>query len=164
LGRILVSEDPDSDERWMQLALEQADLAAMAGDVPVGAVIVDAGNHCIALGFNRREQDQDPTAHAEVVALRAAARAVGHWRIEHATLYCTLEPCAMCAGALVNARIARVVFGASDPKAGAIESVFSIGSDARLNHRFVTRRGVLKDDCVRRLQQFFAMLRAEGQK
>jgi tRNA(adenine34) deaminase len=154
----------DLDEYWMQAALREADLAAEAGDVPVGAVIVGAADQLIALGRNRREQDQDPTAHAEIVALRAAARVIGHWRIEAAKLYVTHEPCAMCAGALVNARITRVVYGALDPKAGGIESVFSIGTDLRLNHRFDTRGGVLASDCVTRLQQFFHKLRAEGQK
>lgn len=154
----------EQDEFWMHQALEQADLAGLAGDVPVGAVIVDAKGKLIAKGHNRREQDQDPTAHAELVALRAAARVIGHWRIEGATLYCSLEPCAMCAGALVNARIARVVYAALDPKAGGIESKFSIGVDERLNHRFETLGGVLRTDSVQRLQQFFAALRAEGQK
>jgi tRNA(adenine34) deaminase len=148
----------------MQQALAQADLAANAGDVPIGAVIVGAENQLISVGHNRREQDQDPTAHAEVVALRAAASVIGHWRIERATLYCTLEPCAMCAGALVNARIGSLVYGARDPKAGGIHSVFCIGTDERLNHRFLVREGVLRDACVQRLQRFFATLRAEGQK
>jgi tRNA(adenine34) deaminase len=158
------TEGCDRDGFWMQAALAEANLAARAGDVPVGAVIVSLEGELIAVGQNRREQDQDPTAHAEIVALRAAARKIGHWRIEGATLYCTLEPCAMCAGALVNARIAGVVFGAPDPKAGAIRSVFSIGCDDRLNHRFDARAGVLKDECVLVLQRFFAALRAEGQK
>lgn len=148
----------------MQMALEQAEAAARAGDVPIGAVIINAHEQLIAVGQNRREQDQDPTAHAEIVALRAAAQSIGHWRIEAATLYSTLEPCAMCAGALVNARIARVVYGALDPKAGGIESIFCIGNDDRLNHRYVVRSGVLREECVLRLQRFFAALRAEGQK
>lgn len=158
------TDGSDRDGFWMQAALAEADLAARAGDVPVGAVIVSADGALIAVGQNRREQDQDPTAHAEIVALRAAARKIGHWRIEGATLYCTLEPCAMCAGALVNARIACVVYGAPDPKAGAIKSVFSIGCDNRLNHRFDARAGVLQDECILVLQRFFAALRAEGQK
>lgn len=148
----------------MRQALAQADSVALMGDVPVGAVIVGESNDLLAVGGNRREQDQDPTAHAEIVALRAAAKVIGHWRLDKATLYCTLEPCAMCAGALVNARIARVVYGARDPKAGAIDSVFAIGVDGRLNHRFAVAEGVLKDECIRRLQRFFARLRAEGQK
>src|SRR5512142_1739467 len=116
-------ENFELDEYWMRQALAQADNAAAAGDVPIGAVIVNAKNQIIAVGKNEREQAQDPTAHAEIVALRAAARTLGHWRIENATLYCTLEPCAMCAGALVNARIRRVVYGAPDAKAGAIDSL-----------------------------------------
>jgi tRNA(adenine34) deaminase len=164
LTRAIVTETTESDEVWMQLALAQADAAALAGDVPIGAVVVSVDNQLVASGCNRREQDQDPTAHAEIVALRAAARVIGHWRIEQATLYVTLEPCTMCAGALVNARIARVVYGARDPKAGGIDSGFGIGRDDRLNHRFLTREGVLKDECVLRLQRFFARLRAQGQK
>jgi tRNA(adenine34) deaminase len=169
LERRVVTTDPldddlQLDEFWMRRALQQADAAALEGDVPVGAVVVSADNQLLAVGQNRREQDQDPTAHAEIVALRGAARAIGHWRLERATLYCTLEPCTMCAGALVNARIARVVYGAPDPKAGGIDSVFSIGRDDRLNHRFSRREGVLKADCVLRLQRFFSILRAEGQK
>jgi tRNA(adenine34) deaminase len=159
-----VSEANDLDEYWMQHALREADQAAVAGDVPVGAVVVGADGKVIATGHNQRELAQDPTAHAEIVALRSASQVIGHWRISDATLYVTLEPCPMCAGALVNARIARVVYGALDPKAGAITSVFAIGTDLRLNHRFATRGGVLADECVARLQAFFHKLRAEGQK
>lgn len=148
----------------MREALVQADAAAAAGDVPIGALVVSDKNRVLGTGQNRREQDQDPTAHAEIVALRAAARCTGHWRLDGATLYCTLEPCAMCAGALVNARIARVVYGAPDPKAGAIESVYSIGVDGKLNHRLRRSEGVLVEECVERLQRFFSALRAEGQK
>ncbi|HMA94674.1 MAG TPA: tRNA adenosine(34) deaminase TadA [Polyangiaceae bacterium] len=152
------------DEFWMREALVQADAAAAAGDVPIGAIVVSAKNQVLGVGQNRREQDQDPTAHAELVALRAAARSVGHWRLEGTTLYCTLEPCTMCAGALVNARVARVVYGAADLKAGAIQSVFSIGIDGRLNHRLRHSDGVLGEECVQRLQRFFSALRADGQK
>lgn len=155
---------PMDDAAWMRVALAEADRAAEHGDVPIGCVIVDASGKQLALGRNRRELDQDPTAHAELVALRAAAERVGHWRIEGATLYVTLEPCPMCAGALVNARIPRLVYGATDPKAGAVRSLFSIGSDARLNHRFEVTEGVLASDCAERLQRFFAVLRAAGQK
>lgn len=153
----------DLDETWMRFALAEADRAAEAGDVPVGAVIVGDDGSLLAEGRNRREQEGDPTAHAEVDALRRAAHRLGHWRVE-GTLYVTLEPCVMCAGALVNARVKRVVYGALDPKAGATESLFSIGSDSRLNHRFEIRRGVLEDECVARLQAFFARLRALGKK
>lgn len=146
----------------MALALEQADLASAAGDVPVGCVVVDADGTELGRGYNRREQDDDPTAHAEVIALRLAAQKRGHWRLEGATLYVTLEPCPMCAGALVNARIGSVVYGAPDPKAGALHSLYALGADPRLNHRFESVAGVLVDQCVERLQTFFARLRAEN--
>lgn len=153
-----------SDETWMRRALELADHAGEHADVPVGAVIVSAGGEELGTGENRREVEQDPTAHAELVALRAAARATGHWRLESATLYVTLEPCPMCAGALVNARIARVVYGAPDPKAGAVDSLFTIGRDARLNHRFEVTSGVLQAECAARLRGFFQKLRDAGEK
>lgn len=151
------------DERWMRLALAEADRAARAGDVPVGAVIVDQDGALLSEGRNRREIDGDPTAHAEVDALRRAAARLGHWRVE-GTLYVTLEPCLMCAGALLNARVHRVVYGALDPKAGATESLYRVGDDSRLNHRFSITSGVLEAECVERLRGFFARLRAEGQK
>lgn len=143
----------------MLLALEQADLAALHGDVPVGAVVVAADGSVLARDHNRREQHSDPTAHAEVLALRAAASGRGHWRLHDCTLYVTLEPCAMCAGALVNARIGRLVFGASDPKAGAIASLYELHADARLNHRFPAQGGVLAERCAGKLSQFFQALR-----
>jgi tRNA(adenine34) deaminase len=148
------------DDAWMREALAEAAAAAEAGDVPVGAVVVDAGGVLLARGRNRRELDQDPTAHAEVDALRAAARRLGHWRLEGATVYATLEPCPMCAGALVNARIARLVYGCPDPKAGAVDTLFPIGRDGRLNHRFVVTAGVLSDESATLLRSFFARLRA----
>ncbi len=151
------------DDYYMALALLEADRAAAGGDVPVGAIIAINDGETIVRGRNRREVDADPTGHAEIDALRRAARAVGHWRIG-GTLYVTLEPCAMCAGALVNARVSRVVYGASDPKAGAIDSLFGIGRDERLNHRFRVTSGVLADQAIERLQAFFKRLRAEGQK
>jgi tRNA(adenine34) deaminase len=153
-----------SDEDWMRLALAEADAATLHGDVPVGALVVDAGGNELARNHNRREVDADPTAHAELLALRDAAQSRGHWRLEGATLFVTLEPCAMCAGALVNSRIARVVYGASDPKAGAVDTLFSIGRDLRLNHRFEVTSGVLAADAARRLSEFFAKLRAAGEK
>jgi tRNA(adenine34) deaminase len=151
------------DEEYMRLALEEARAAALVGDVPVGAVIVAEDGTELGRGRNLRELEGDPTAHAEIVALRAASRALGHWRVE-GTLYVTLEPCLMCAGALVNARIQRVVFGAFDPKGGATGSLYQIHNDARLNHRFEITPGVLAEDSVRLLQEFFRRLRAEGQK
>jgi tRNA(adenine34) deaminase len=153
--------------RWesaMQLALREADFAAADGDVPVGAVVLDEGDRVIAFGRNRREVDGDPTAHAEIVAIRAAATTIGHWRLEGCTLVVTLEPCAMCAGAIVSARVPRVVFGAVDPKAGATRSLFTIADDARLNHRAEIIAGILAEESSTRLRSFFARLRAEGQK
>jgi tRNA(adenine34) deaminase len=144
---------PD-DEAFMRAALDEARAAAAAGDVPVGAVLVDGGT-IVARGRNRREVDHDPTAHAEIVALRAAARQKASWRLLGATLYVTLEPCAMCAGALVSARVARVVFGCTDPKAGAVATLFEIGRDPRLNHRFEVSGGVLGDACADELRAFF---------
>ncbi|MEO7332193.1 MAG: tRNA adenosine(34) deaminase TadA [Minicystis sp.] len=148
------------DERWMAEAMREAELARAGGDVPIGAVVVDASGLLLSRGHNEREARQDPTAHAEIYALRAAAAAVSHWRLAGATVYVTLEPCPMCAGALVHARVARVVFGCADPKAGALESLFSIGQDARLNHRFAVERGVLGEACAAQLSDFFVELRA----
>ena len=148
-----------NDEPWMREALLEADLAPLHGDVPVGCVIVAADGQELARDHNRREQNADPTAHAELLALRAAAAKLGHWRLEHATAFITLEPCPMCAGALVNARIGRVVFGATDAKAGALVSLFEIGRDLRLNHRFEVVPGVLAEAGAARLKAFFAKLR-----
>ena len=157
-------ERDERDRPWMELALVEADLAAAEGEVPVGCVIVGADGLELARGHNRRENDADPTAHAEMIALRAAARALGTWRLEGATLYVTLEPCVMCAGALVNARIARVVWGCDDPKAGACRTLYAIGADVRLNHRYPAEGGLLAEACADRLRRFFAALRAQGKK
>jgi tRNA(adenine34) deaminase len=153
-----------ADSAWMQHALQEASLAADHGDVPVGALIVDGAGHELARAHNRREVDADPTAHAEVLALRAAARQRGHWRLDDCTLFVTLEPCAMCAGAMVNARLGRLVFGASDPKAGAIVSLYRLAEDARLNHRFTVTAGCAPEASVELLQRFFRALRARGEK
>lgn len=153
-----------SDEAWMRIALTEADAATAHGDVPVGAVIVDADGNELARDHNRREETGDPTAHAELLALRTACLRQRHWRLESATVYVTLEPCPMCAGALVNARVGRVVFGAHDPKAGALASLFTLGNDPRLNHRYTVTPGVLGPEGARRLQAFFAKLRAAGEK
>ena len=150
--------------RWMSEALREADAAAETMDVPVGCVIVDAKGLEIGRGRNRRELDRDPTAHAEIIALRQAAARLQCWRLEGCTEYVTLEPCPMCAGALVNARISRLVYGARDPKAGAVESAFFIGNAAGLNHRFAVIGGVAQAECATRLQAFFARLRANGEK
>ena len=152
------------DHQAMQAALDEADLAAAVGDVPVGAVVVSPSRHIVGRGRNRREANGDPTAHAEVEALRDAARSHGTWRLDGHTVYATLEPCPMCAGALVNARVARVVYGCDDPKAGALRSLFAIGSDVRLNHRFAILFGLRAEEGAARLRAFFTALRAAGEK
>lgn len=152
-----------SDADWMRLALCEAATAFDEGEVPVGAVIVRDGV-LIAQAHNQREQLRDPTAHAEMIAITQASAAVGSWRLEGCTLYVTLEPCPMCAGAIVQARLPALVFGALDPKAGACTSLFSITSDLRLNHRANVVGGVLADACGRVLSDFFAMQRSQGKK
>jgi tRNA(adenine34) deaminase len=149
-----------ADEQYMRLALAEAEQAMETGDVPVGAIVVDATGTVIGTGRNRREIDRDPTGHAEIVAMRAAAAQLGTWRLHGATLFVTLEPCVMCAGALVNARIERVVYGCDDPKAGALRSLYLLGEDPRLNHRFAVTSGVLAAACSRLLSGFFAALRS----
>jgi tRNA(adenine34) deaminase len=149
-----MSDLPGADERYMGLALEQAALAPVHGDIPIGAVVVRDGT-VIGAGHNERELNEDPTAHAETIALRAAARALGSWRVLDSTLYVTLEPCAMCAGAIVLARVPRVVFGARDPKAGAAGSVLDVLDEPRLNHRPQVRGGVLGEQCGELLRAFF---------
>jgi tRNA(adenine34) deaminase len=148
------------DVGWMQAALAEADAAASAGEVPVGCIVVDANGLELARARNEREEQADPTAHAEMIALRAAAARSRSWRLEGATVYVTLEPCAMCAGALVLARVGRVVYGCKDPKGGAVDTMFGIGRDERLNHRFEVVSGVLADECADALRRFFAALRA----
>ncbi|MEP0846021.1 MAG: nucleoside deaminase [Phycisphaerae bacterium] len=147
----------------MREALELARRSLETEDVPVGALIVRAGR-IIGRGFNQREKLQDPTAHAEMIALTAAAADVGHWRLEDCTAYVTLEPCAMCAGALVLARVARLVYGATDSKAGACGSLYEITQDPRLNHRVVTVVGVLAEPCGELLRSFFRRRRELGEK
>jgi len=142
------------DERMMTLALEDARDAAEAGDVPVGAVVA-RGEQVLGRAGNARERDQDPTAHAEILALRQAARAVGSWHLEGCTIYVTLEPCAMCAGALVLARIDRLVYGAADPKAGFCGSLGNLVQDPRLNHAVEITAGVLEGECAELLRSFF---------
>ena len=139
----------------MRLALEQAVLTAASADVPVGAVVVDADGEVLGVGRNARELTGDPTAHAEVLALRAAALSLGTWRLSGCTLAVTLEPCTMCAGALVLARVSRVVFGAADPKAGAVGSLWDVVRDRRLNHRPEVVGGVLEAECGELLRAFF---------
>ena len=149
---------------WMREALREAGLAAAAGDVPVGCVIVGPGGDVVARGRNRREVDGDPLAHAEVVAMRAAARALGSWRLVGCTLVVTLEPCPMCAGAVVNARVPRVVYGCGDPKAGSAGSVLDLLRHPRLNHRAEVVGGVLEVECAEQLRAFFRAQRALGKK
>ncbi len=151
------------DRRYMRQALDVARQALPAEDVPVGALVVHE-HRIIGRGYNQREQLQDPTAHAEMIALTAAAAYIGHWRLEDCTLYVTLEPCVMCAGAMVLARLPRLVYGAVDPKAGACQSLFTITQDRRLNHRVETCGGVLADECGELLREFFRRRRAAGDK
>ena len=146
------------DVAWMRDALAEAEQAWAHGDVPIGAVAVRDGV-IVGRGHNRREADADPTAHAEMIALRGAARALGGWRLVGVTLYCTLEPCPMCAGAMVAARLPRLVYGSDDPKAGAAGSVVELLRDPRLNHRVDVARGVLAREAQALLERFFAGLR-----
>ena len=148
---------------WMKKALDQAVLAFDQGEVPVGAVIVFE-ERIIAEACNQREMLQDPTAHAEMIAITQAAESIGSWRLLDCTLYVTLEPCPMCAGAIVQARIPRVVYGTADPKAGACHSLFSLTSDIRLNHQAAVLGGVMQDDCRAVLQEFFRQQRMLGKK
>jgi tRNA(adenine34) deaminase len=147
-----------TDAEFVALALVEARAAVAHDDVPIGAVVVRDGV-VIARRHNERELVGDPTAHAEILTLRDAASVVGHWRLNDCTLYVTLEPCIMCAGALVNSRIGRVVYGAADPKAGAIDSLYQVCADERLNHRPPTVSGVLAEECSSVLKSFFAARR-----
>jgi tRNA(adenine34) deaminase len=146
----------------MRLALVEASLAGAAGEVPIGAVVVGAGGEVLGRGHNAREAGADPTAHAEVLALRAAARVLGQWRLTGATLVVTVEPCTMCAGAAVLARVDRVVFGANDDKAGAVGSLWDVVRDRRLNHRPEVVGGVLAAECSAVLTEFFQARRRLG--
>ncbi len=147
-----------TDEEYMRLAITEARLAAENGEVPVGALVVQ-NNRVLARGANRTIADCDPSAHAEIVALRAAAREIGNYRLLGATLYVTVEPCAMCAGATVQARIARVVYGCDDPKGGAARSCFAVFDHPALNHRVDVAGGLLAEECAGVLQTFFASRR-----
>jgi len=152
-------DDTEQDQRFMRDALREARAAAEHQDVPVGAVVIAAGGAHIGRGHHRREADHDPTAHAEILALRDLAAQVGTWNLDGATLYVTQEPCPMCAGAIVNARIARVVFGCDNPKAGAVRTLFTLTTDPRLNHRATITAGVLAEESAALLKTFFATLR-----
>jgi tRNA(adenine34) deaminase len=150
--------DPEFDEKMMRLALEEARKAELAGEVPIGAVVLHEGR-VVAQASNRTVTENDPTAHAEMVALRAAAQESGNYRLTGTTLYVTLEPCAMCAGAMVLARIDRLVYGADDPKGGAVRTFFGVLEHPGLNHRVEVRGGVLADESAAILQAFFAARR-----
>jgi len=145
-------------ERWMREALRAARKACTAGEVPVGTCVV-IGDELLAVAGNRTRTDCDPTAHAEIVALRAAARKLGNFRLANASVYSTIEPCAMCAGALIQARVSLLVYGAPDEKAGAVESHFHICDANRLNHRVEVSKGVLEDECRAMMQEFFSARR-----
>ena len=150
-----------TDEAWMQQALALADKAEREHDeVPVGALVIGPDGVLLAEGFNRNISEHDPSAHAELIAMRAAAAYLSSWRLVGVSLYVTLEPCPMCAGAIVNARVARLVYGADDPKAGAVRTLYSICDDARLNHRVEIAGGVLAEPCGEILQSFFRRARA----
>ena len=150
-------------ETYMRMALMQAEEARQADEVPVGAVILQ-GDRVIAAAHNQREQLHDPTAHAEMIAITQAAEALHDWRLENCTLYVTLEPCSMCAGAIVQARIPLVVYGATDPKAGAVNTLYHLLDDARLNHKAQVIAGVLAPSCGEILSAFFADQRRKGKK
>jgi tRNA(adenine34) deaminase len=147
-----------ADRRYMELALDEARAAAEAGEIPVGAVVVHQ-NEVIARAHNRREELKNPTAHAEMLALQAASAALNGWRLDECALYVTLEPCVMCAGAILQARVARLVFGCLDPKGGAVESLYRLCDDPRLNHSLPVARGVMEHECGAILSEFFADLR-----
>jgi len=151
-------------DQFMDAAIDQALAAKHEGDVPIGAVIANADGEIIASAHNRRIIDADPTAHAEMLAIRAAAAALGDWRLGGCTMVVTLEPCCMCAGAIVLARMERVVYGASDPKAGAVETLYQLCSDPRLNHRLDIVAGVEAEKCGQLLTDFFRAQRAAGKK
>ena len=149
---------PANDTEFMRMALEEARAAAQSGEVPVGAVLV-MDDRVVARGQNRTIADCDPTAHAEIVALRAATKKASNYRLVGATLYVTIEPCSMCAGAIVQARIARLVYGCDDPKGGAVRSCFTVLDHPTLNHRVEATRGVLAEECAATIQAFFAARR-----
>jgi len=154
-----------ADDLWMRQAIAEAQRALAIDEVPIGCVIVHAPtDRVLSRGYNRRQVDRDPTAHAEMIAIRQAAQQLGDWRLLDCTLYVTLEPCAMCAGAIVNSRIPRLVSGCTDPKAGAVVTLYQICTDGRLNHRVDVAGEVLAGECAALLQDFFRAQRAMGKK
>jgi len=153
-----------SYEEWMSQAVALARDAAALDEVPIGGVIVhEPSGQIIGRGFNRRESDNDPTAHAEIIAMREAGRALGHWRLLECALVVTLEPCPMCAGAIVNARIPKLIYGCDDPKAGAVRTLYSICEDQRLNHRVEVVAGVMAEECAQVLRDFFKVRRGRSE-
>ncbi len=154
----------ETDKIWMHKALEAAENAARFEEVPIGACLIDKDGQILAVGGNRTITDNDPTAHAEILVLREAARKIGNYRLTETTLYTTIEPCAMCAGALVNARIKRLVFGAHDTRFGAVESVFQLCNTSSLNHIIEIESGVLADECRKLMQDFFKFKRLKVKK
>jgi tRNA(adenine34) deaminase len=155
--------EPTIDKQYMRIAIDQAKIAEENGDVPIGAVIVHK-NTIIAKAYNQREQLKDPTAHAEIIALTQAAAALDNWHLNGCTMYVTLEPCPMCAGALVLSRMDRLVYGCDDPKTGAVKSLYNIVTDERLNHRLEVVSGVLADECAEQLQNFFQRRRGKNKE
>ncbi|MCI0499698.1 MAG: tRNA adenosine(34) deaminase TadA [Planctomycetales bacterium] len=153
--------DRQDDERYMRLAIDQAFIAEENGDVPIGCVIVHQ-NRVIAKAYNQREQLHDPSAHAEIIALTQAAEHIGNWRLTGCTIYVTLEPCPMCAGALVLGRLDRLVYGTDDPKTGAVKSLYNIVQDPRLNHQLEVTGGLMQEECKKQLQDFFLRRRQEN--
>lgn len=145
----------ETDERWMLSAIDSALLARELNEVPIGACVLDENGELIASGFNRTITDCDPTAHAEILVLRQAAASVGNYRLTGTTLYTTIEPCVMCAGALVNARVRRLVYGAADERFGAVETLFQVCDHESLNHRIEITSGILADECRELMQDFF---------
>jgi len=149
------------DRNYMELALEEATKGLVKDEVPVGALVVHQGK-IIGMGYNRREELQEPTSHAEILALREASASLGSWRLDDCTLYVTLEPCIMCTGAIIQARVPRLVFGCHDPKGGAVESLYRLCDDPRLNHSVEITSGIMKEQCARILSGFFISLRQKN--
>jgi tRNA(adenine34) deaminase len=147
--------------KWMNHALELAKVAGAAGEVPVGAVIVDTDNNLIAVGANRKEQEQDPTAHAEMIAIRSASQILQSWRLHQCTLYVTLEPCPMCAGGILHSRLGQLIYGVDDTKTGAIRTVINIPDNSASNHRLKVLGGILESDCREQLKSWFSIQRQQ---
>ncbi|MGF1603261.1 MAG: tRNA adenosine(34) deaminase TadA [Thermosynechococcaceae cyanobacterium] len=154
-----MSRSYQDHRRWMEQAVAIATQAGQVGEVPVGAVIVDEQDHCVAIASNRRQRDRDPTAHAEILALRAAGERLQTWRLNHCTLYVTLEPCPMCAGAILQARLGFLVYGADDPKTGAIRTAFNLPDSACSTHQLPSLGGILESTCRQQLQDWFTQRR-----